>query len=234
MGNRINQELYGPETNAAWAFHIDPRFPCQEPAGSPNACGLPDRLTPEAAQWYQTHGFHPTFFYEMLWNLLGFVVLWVGGRKLVNWLRDGDVFLSYMIWYGVGRFWVEMFRPDAWRIGQLATAQWVALGFVVIGFVGIIINHLRPRHEDMEPVEDAASVGSGRERRSRTRQRRTRRTRKRRKRLEDKPGHLRETRFSFASSTHPPWGGDGRRNCRIFGVVCYNLHDNGGTRPDEP
>ena len=152
LGNRINQELYGPETNLPWAFHIDPRYPCQEPPGSPNACGLPDRLTPEAAAWYQTHGFHPTFFYELIWNVVGFAVLWFGGRALVKKLRDGDVFFAYMIWYGIGRFWVEMFRPDAWRIGQLATAQWVAIAFVVAGVVGIIINHLRPRKVSQEPV----------------------------------------------------------------------------------
>ncbi len=88
----------------------------------------------------------------MIWNLLGFLVLWFGGRALVKKLRDGDIFLSYMIWYGVGRFWVEMFRPDAWRMGQLATAQWVAVGFVVAGVVGIIINHLRPHRASQEPV----------------------------------------------------------------------------------
>ena len=158
MGNRINQELYGPPTDAAWAFHIDPRFPCQEPTGSPNACGIPERLTPEAAAWYADNGFHPTFFYEALWNLVGFVILWFGGRALVNRLRDGDIFFSYMIWYGVGRFWVEMFRPDAWRMGTLATAQWIGLGFVVFGVVAIIINHMRPRRPTPQPLVDAPPV----------------------------------------------------------------------------
>ena len=157
MGNRINQELYGPPTNLPWAFHIDPRFPCQEPAGSPNACGLSDRLTPEALDWYRNNGYHPTFFYEALWNLLGAAVLWFGGRALVNKLRDGDIFFTYMIWYGIGRFWVEMFRPDAWRMGQLATAQWIGLGFVAFGVVAIIINHLVPRRMAAEPVVAGAA-----------------------------------------------------------------------------
>ena len=52
----------------------------------------------------------------------------------------------------MGRFWVEMFRPDAWRMGQLATAQWIAIGFIVFGVVAIIINHLRPRRISQEPV----------------------------------------------------------------------------------
>jgi len=145
LGNRVNQELYGPPTDRPWAFHIDPRFPCQEPAGSPNVCGLSDRLTLEAAEWYNTHGFHPTFFYEMLWNLAGFAILWFGGRALAKKLRDGDIFFSYMIWYGIGRFWVEMFRPDAWRMGALATAQWIGLGMAALGVLAIIVNHMRPQ-----------------------------------------------------------------------------------------
>ena len=145
MGNRINQELYGPTTNLPWAFHINPTYPCQEPAGSPQACGLPDRLTDAARQWYATHGFHPTFYYEALWNLVGFGLLWFGGRRLARWLRDGDIFFLYLIWYAVGRFWVEMFRPDAWRIGSLATAQWVALAGIALGVTGLLLNHLRSR-----------------------------------------------------------------------------------------
>jgi phosphatidylglycerol:prolipoprotein diacylglycerol transferase len=158
MGNRINQELYGPPTNAPWAFHINPNFPCQEPAGSPMACGVPDRLTDAARQWYATNGFHPTFYYEAIWNVAGFAVLWILGRRLKDWLRDGDVFFMYMIWYGVGRFWVEMFRPDAWRMGSLATAQWVAIIAFVVGMGAIIVNHLRPGPEEPEPETTAAAT----------------------------------------------------------------------------
>jgi phosphatidylglycerol---prolipoprotein diacylglyceryl transferase len=145
MGNRINQELYGPPTNLPWAFHINPTYPCQEPVGSPQACGLPDRLTDAARQWYAIHGFHPTFCYEALWNLVGFGLLWFGGRRLVRWLRDGDIFFLYLIWYAVGRFWVEMFRPDAWRLGTLATAQWFAVAGIALGVAGLLLNHLRSR-----------------------------------------------------------------------------------------
>ena len=150
MGNFINQELYGPATNLPWAFRINPTFPCQEPAGSPMACGIPDRLNDAARQWYATNGFHPTFFYEALWNLLGFAIVMVGARKLVNWLRDGDVFCFYLIWYPVGRFWVELFRPDAWRMGTFATAQWIAILLFAVGVGGLIINHARPRRTKAE------------------------------------------------------------------------------------
>lgn len=161
LGNRINQELYGPPTDRPWAFHINPTYPCQEPTGSPMACGLPDRLTDAARQWYATHGFHPTFYYEMIWNVVGFALLWFIGRRLKNWLIDGDIFFMYLIWYPVGRFWVEMFRPDAWRIGTLATAQWFALIGIALGIAGLVLNHVIRRRPaasmaEPEPIETPA------------------------------------------------------------------------------
>ncbi len=143
MGNRINQELYGPPANVPWAFHINPAYPCQEPAGSPLVCGLPERLNDAARQWYAQNGFHPTFYYEALWNVAGFALLWFAGRRFKSWLRDGDVFCLYLIWYPLGRFWVEMFRPDAWRMGSLATAQWFAIGGIALGALGLLVNHVR-------------------------------------------------------------------------------------------
>ncbi|MBM4456153.1 MAG: prolipoprotein diacylglyceryl transferase [Chloroflexi bacterium] len=146
LGNRINQELYGPATNLPWAFHINPTYPCQEPPGSPMACGLPSEMLSEPVrQWYAANGFHPTFFYEALWNIVGFLLLWFGGRRFARWLRDGDIFLLYLIWYPLGRFWVEMFRPDAWRMGALATAQWIAIACIAGAIAGLVLNHRRPR-----------------------------------------------------------------------------------------
>jgi phosphatidylglycerol---prolipoprotein diacylglyceryl transferase len=145
MGNRINQELYGPPTDLPWAFYINPAYPCQEPAGSPNACApWTDRLTDEARQWYATHGFHPTFFYEALWNVIGFGLLLLLSLRYRNRLRDGDIFFVYLIWYPMGRFIVEQFfRPDAWRLGTLAAAQWFSLGAIVLGIAGLIWNRVR-------------------------------------------------------------------------------------------
>jgi len=160
IGNRINQELYGPETSLPWAFRINPAYPCQEPPGSPNACApWTDRLTEEARQWYGTHGFHPTFFYEALWNVVGFALLMVIGRRFKSWLKDGDIFCMYLIWYPVGRFFVEQFfRPDAWRLGTLAAAQWFSLGAIALGIAGLVWNHVRSRPKTAEPPADAAAA----------------------------------------------------------------------------
>jgi phosphatidylglycerol---prolipoprotein diacylglyceryl transferase len=156
MGNRVNQELYGPPTNLPWAFHINPTYSCQEPAGSPMACGIPDRLTASARDWYATHGFQPDFFYEAGWNLIGFAIIWTLSRRLSGWLRDGDLFFMYLIWYPLGRFWVEALRPDAWRIGLLATAQWFSLAGIAIGVAGLIINHHRARPTATTSAEEPA------------------------------------------------------------------------------
>ena len=131
MGNFVNQELYGPATDVAWAFHINPVFPCQDADNLPvtsSSCAAratsPDNQ--ETLDWYATNGFHPTFFYEALWNLAVFALLTILFKRFGDRFRQGDGIWLYFIAYPLGRFWVEMFRPDAWVMGTLATAQWIA------------------------------------------------------------------------------------------------------------
>ena len=131
------QRVNGEERRAGLSFYIGTR------AASARH-GIPSALTPDVQQWYATHGFHPTFYYEAAWNIVGFALLWFVARRLRGWLRDGDIFFMYLIWYPLGRFWVEMFRPDAWRMGSLATAQWVALVSIALGIITLVVNHHRP------------------------------------------------------------------------------------------
>ena len=147
LGNFVNQELYGQATSVPWAFHINPRYPCAIPPNLPvdiQACGSPN-VTPQSLAWYATHGFHPTFFYEIGWSLLTFGLLawiiWRYGHRL----RRGDTVFMYLIAYPLGRFWVESFRPDAWTLGSLATAQWIALGSISVGLLGLLWRHARWR-----------------------------------------------------------------------------------------
>ena len=57
-----------------------------------------------------TLGVHPTFLYESLWNLLGlFLVYQLGKRRRF----DGQCFLFYIFWYGLGRAWIEGLRTDS-------------------------------------------------------------------------------------------------------------------------
>lgn len=143
LGNFANQELYGPATTLPWAFHINPRYPCQLPPDLPQniqLCGMPT-ISDETLAWYASHGYHPTFFYEAGWNLLMFLLvtwlIWRYGHRL----RSGDGVLLYLIAYPLGRFWVELFRPDAWVLGTMATAQWIAIGAVLFSIVALRWRH---------------------------------------------------------------------------------------------
>ncbi|MGE7923299.1 prolipoprotein diacylglyceryl transferase [Viridibacillus arvi] len=82
---------------------------------------------------------HPTFLYESLWNVVGLVLL-LALRK-VN-LRRGEIFLTYIIWYSFGRFFVEGLRTDSLLIGDLRMAQIVSLIGLVIGVVLFIYRRM--------------------------------------------------------------------------------------------
>lgn len=130
FGNYMNRELYGPPTTLPWGLRIPAEYriaPYTDLTTYP-----PDTL------------FHPTFLYESLGCLIVFLVLfWLVTQKKTV-LKHGDLAMGYLIGYAVVRFGVEFLRPDAWRFapGQsLAAAQWFALGFIVLGLLGIVLNH---------------------------------------------------------------------------------------------
>ncbi|HHY92087.1 MAG TPA: prolipoprotein diacylglyceryl transferase [Firmicutes bacterium] len=68
---------------------------------------------------------HPTFLYESLWDLGVFTLLLWGRHK--SGVKQGDVFLAYLLLYSVGRFWVEGLRTDSLMLGPLRAAQVVSL-----------------------------------------------------------------------------------------------------------
>ena len=152
FGNFINQELFGPPTTLPWGFKININFPFQTPTE------MLGRSPQEILDYVTVTRFHPTFFYEALWNLVGFGLVMVFGRKLYPKLRDGDIFLFYLIWYPLGRIIVEMFRPDAWISGLpgLATAQLISLAMIVVGVVGLIV-----RHRNWQPTPAGAAGMAG-------------------------------------------------------------------------
>jgi phosphatidylglycerol---prolipoprotein diacylglyceryl transferase len=81
--------------------------------------------------------YHPTFLYESLWNIAGFVLLLVLRRK-VN-LRRGELFLSYVIWYSIGRLFVEGMRTDSLMLTEyLRMAQVISIVLIIAGAALII------------------------------------------------------------------------------------------------
>ncbi|MCS6772839.1 MAG: prolipoprotein diacylglyceryl transferase [Anaerolineae bacterium] len=133
-GNYFNQELYGGPTGSSWwGVTIDPPYRIRTPyADYTDLATFP----PETR-------FHPTFLYESVWNLIGFALLIWLSRRWASRLREGDCAGGYLVWYGVGRAWIELlFRPDAWTIGSVPTAVLFAAAFVVLGVGVLVANRL--------------------------------------------------------------------------------------------
>ncbi len=128
-GNYFNQELFGKPTDLPWAIAID----------RPNPA-IPDGLPVDAV-------FHPTFFYEFLWSVLGVIILLVLDKRMN--LRWGRLFGLYLVYYSIGRFWIEGIRIDPSDILLgLRTNQWSALLGVALG-VGLIL-WSRRKHPGIE------------------------------------------------------------------------------------
>lgn len=83
--------------------------------------------------------YHPTFFYESLWCLLGFILLVIIRRLLKN-SKDGTLTFIYLIWYGIGRFFIEGLRTDSLYLGIFRISQIVSIVIVLIGIIGLIYN----------------------------------------------------------------------------------------------
>ncbi|MGQ9682164.1 MAG: prolipoprotein diacylglyceryl transferase [Anaerolineae bacterium] len=132
-GNFFNQELYGYPTNLPWGIYIAPQ----------------NRL-----QGFENfERFHPTFLYESLWNLLAFAILMVLSRRARRRLLDGDLFLLYGVLYGLGRFFVEFQRPDAWKLGGVPTAQWIAIAVILLFGSVLIYRHQREAPAPAAPAQ---------------------------------------------------------------------------------
>ncbi len=112
-GNYVNQEAFGSETSLPWG------------------------MMSENTQLVSQNPVHPCFLYESLWCLVGFILLHIFSRKFRRY--DGQVFLGYIIWYGIGRFFIEGLRTDSLitpfldlRVSQLVAAASVLAGVVLL------------------------------------------------------------------------------------------------------
>lgn len=119
-GNFMNHEAYGPATTRGFLENLHlPKF-------------IIDNMDIDGT-YHQ-----PTFLYESTWNVLGFIVLVLLRRKK-DFLREGEVFLSYLIWYSFGRFFIEGMRTDSlYAFGNIRVSQVVSL-VLFFGAIGLII-----------------------------------------------------------------------------------------------
>jgi phosphatidylglycerol:prolipoprotein diacylglycerol transferase len=137
IANFINQELYGPPTTLPWGLRIDPEH----------------RIPPynDLARFPESTRFHPLFLYESLWNLLGFGLLFWIYRRFEQRLRPGDIFLLYLIWYPLGRFFIEFIRTDSWFFpGTPFNVVHVLSALAIVS--AVVMLYLRHRHDAAQPA----------------------------------------------------------------------------------
>lgn len=136
-GNFVNVEAYGGLTTLPWRM-----------CSASIADEMMYKGLLESQEVYQsildgTVGVHPTFLYESLWNALGFVLLVLLARKGRKF--DGQMFLSYVAWYGVGRAVIEGMRTDSlYFFGTgLRTSQMLGIISAVAAIVIMVIQWKR-------------------------------------------------------------------------------------------
>ena len=91
--------------------------------------------------------YEPTFLYESLWCLLGFAII-IGIRHLKN-IKVGHLTSFYLMWYSVGRFFIESRRTDSLMFGSFRVAQIVSIVLFVLGIFGIMITSRKGKFEDL-------------------------------------------------------------------------------------
>ncbi len=120
-GNFVNQELYGAPTNLPWKIFIDSGH----------------RLT----EYLNVEYYHPLFLYESLWNLMNmFLLIWIS-RRYADSLKNGDIFLVYLIVYPIGRFLLDFLRLDASMVGGININQTIMAFVAVLASMTLYLRH---------------------------------------------------------------------------------------------
>ena len=78
--------------------------------------------------------YHPTFFYESVWCILGFILILLV-RRYLKYIKVGQISCIYFMWYGIGRWFVESLRTDSLMLGTYKVAQIVSIIGMVGGFI---------------------------------------------------------------------------------------------------
>jgi phosphatidylglycerol:prolipoprotein diacylglycerol transferase len=126
--NFINQELYGQPTSLPWGIPIDA---AHRIAAYQDLVKYPVEST----------RFHPVFAYEMIWNFLIVALILYVAHRYSDKLKPGAVFFGWLALAGLGRFWIEFFRPDQPLVGntgitttQVATILMILVGLLLLAY----------------------------------------------------------------------------------------------------
>ena len=122
-GNFFNQEAHGGETTLAFLESLH----------------LPTFIIKQMC--INGTYYHPTFLYESLWNLVALVAILILRRTRT--IRLGDCAGIYLIWYGIGRFWIEGMRTDSLMIGSIKQNQLISIVLIVLGIAYLLVKYLK-------------------------------------------------------------------------------------------
>ncbi len=128
-GNFFNQEAHGGKVSVNFlknTLHL--------PDFIVNNMYFSDGLSSDLYYW------HPTFLYESLWNLAGLIAMLIVRRKKV--LKLGDLMPIYLIWYSIGRFFIEGMRTDSLMIGSLKQNQVISIILIIVGVALLILKRI--------------------------------------------------------------------------------------------
>jgi len=136
LANFINQELYGPPTTLPWGIPISMGHRL------PQFANLPDATR-----------FHPTFAYEMIWNIsAASLLLWLA-RRYKDEIKPGTLFAGWLLLAGTGRAWIELFRPDQPKIdGTIVSYSMIVSALMAI--VGAVMLMARYKAINLSGAEN--------------------------------------------------------------------------------
>lgn len=130
LGNWFNQELYGAPTTLPWGLKLNMEGTA---IGHSEQCY--DGATCPSGTLFQ-----PTFLYEMIWNLIGAAIIVYIGSKAMKKLKADSLFAVYIMWYTLGRTWIESLRIDyAHEFLGVRINVWVSMAVFVLGAVSFIV-----------------------------------------------------------------------------------------------
>ena len=89
----------------------------------------------------------PTFYFESLWCLLGFIVLLIIRR--LKYLKIGDLTCIYLMWYSFGRFFIEAWRTDSLMLGGFKIAQIISIILFISALIYMIYNHHQGKYTNL-------------------------------------------------------------------------------------
>ncbi len=131
-GNFVNKEAYGAATTREFLEKLYlPEFIIE----GMNIAGI----------YYQ-----PTFLYESIWNVIGFIIGYFVIFK--SKLKRGSTFVFYLVWYSIGRIFIESLRTDSLYLGEIRIAQLISVVMIILGIAVFLYLNFFQKQNDVKMI----------------------------------------------------------------------------------